>query len=828
MSRKKKLLLIAAPPLALFIAASVLAFQVVSGGGTKETQSQTTSGLTGTLTFPDQIGTQTNSWEIIVNGSPATVAVTINGVMQGGTLTSLATSSATSNSVVSTSGGPYISFQVAYTLTGGSSPTLTVNRVGTSTSNKLGAVVGSVATVVNNVFGTNWVEAAAQSGGDIETKIANACTALAAKGAGGGFITVSFTGTLTGALGSNPFATCPDNSAPGNGTIVYFVSPPNGTILTSAPWLTTNKMRIYGGMGGRLARSWTTIKAGSAFKTMANLRQATLAQTTGLVRTGTGPFTVTATFTNTAGGTGCAGAGCGLEFTVGEPVMVGCSTHGDQSFVGIWVIQTASATNITYTQNSAFPWQSAYTAVGNTNGTCTIVGGTPLIGMAENGKDGSTNSGTLAPYGNSQSSACTGGTNCYGNATAAFGVGISGLTLDCDDLSPAVGCVALRNILSQEKTFADDLSIVNFNFIGMVLDNMSSSGLQNSGAYHDLELYVAPLADNHADNCDPVNFNDTTSNNNPIPVEGIFAIGLSLRSVHSYTMTMVSCGTHTQVNYNPGMIGAESNQTGNAEWGTGGTIHCEAWLVCVGVGINGPASGGTTIIGMGGAPTSTPKYNCTSGGCAGGTNYQTSSFNAAILISSSYPGTSDVTALNTRRNLGMSSSVINQFDGDTLNGAADAVTALYAWDVQGSNYLVETTSVTVPNRMMSLTVNRLTTTGNLPPSVACTGVGTGSCAVLSNSSDSIGAVQLTVAGGTGAATGVVTLTFSSALGGHVGSCVWTLSQAGTGAWLTGATPASVFDNGGGSTTVAKAVWYNQATALANNTYNLNYFCGGHN
>lgn len=837
MTRKKILLTIAASILGLVLAATVIAFQVVQGGGTVEFQSQTTSGLTGTLTFLDQLGTQTGSWEIIVNGAPATVSVTISGCMPSGTCTSLATSSTTSNSIVSTAGGPYFSYQVAYTLTGGTSPTLQINRRATVTKNAVGNVVGAVASIVNKVFSTNWIEASTQPGADIETQISNACTALSALGAGGGFITVSFSGTLTGALGHNPFTNCPDG---GNGTIVYLISPPNGTIKTSAPWLLTNKMRLYGGLGGRLARSWTTIQAGTAFKTMANLRRATLAQTTGLVRTGTGPFTVTATFTNTPAGTGCAGAGCGLEFTVGEPVQIGCSTHGDASFVGIWVIQTASATNITYTQQTPLPWQSAFAAVGNTNGTCTIVGGTPVIGYGENGKDFSTFSGTLTPYGNTQSSPCTpgsgAGTNCYGNAQAAFGVGVSGLVIDCDDVAPATGCVNVRNILSQEKTFLDDVNLVNWNFIALVLDNMSTSGLQNSGPFHDMEIYQSPLSDTHSDNCDPVNFNDTTSNNDPYPAEGIFAIGLSIRAVYGYTITSTNCGGHTTVNFNPGIMATEVNETGNSEWGTGGTIHSESFLIGLGVGTNGPANGGTSIVGYGGSPALTSKFNCTAGGCTGGTNYQTSNFNPAILISSSY-ATTDVTALNTRRNLGNCCSIYNQIDGDILSAAADAVTSQYAWDVSGGTSFVLTTSPTVQNRIGAaglqlasaapINFNRLITTGGaLPTCGSLVGFGTGAtCALISGSSDVAGTITVTGTATSPAALGTLTLTFSAAsYGAHIPACVWNLSNGGGGGtWNARATVMESTSVAGTSDTAA---WDNNAVNVSATTWRFHYVCAG--
>jgi len=195
-------------------------------------------------------------------------------------------------------------------------------------------LANAAAKVVNAVFGVNWVEASVQPGSDIETQIANACSALAAKGGGGGFITVSFIGTKTGALNANPFANCPDNPSPGNGTIVYFFSSPNGTIITSYPWLTPNKSRLYGAFGW-LARSWTTIKAGANFKTIANKRNAALAQSTGLSRSSGG--VVTATFTNTD-------AALGTAITLHEAIAIGCSSTNatDQSFVGIWDVASSS------------------------------------------------------------------------------------------------------------------------------------------------------------------------------------------------------------------------------------------------------------------------------------------------------------------------------------------------------------------------------------------------------------------------------------------------------------------------------------------------------
>jgi hypothetical protein len=106
--------------------------QVIKGGGTAESDTRISAGLTGTLTFPDALGTRSDNFELIITGAPATLAVTLNGCMGGGTCTALTTYSGTSNTVLSTSGGPYTTYQIVYTMTGGTSPVITVNRLATA------------------------------------------------------------------------------------------------------------------------------------------------------------------------------------------------------------------------------------------------------------------------------------------------------------------------------------------------------------------------------------------------------------------------------------------------------------------------------------------------------------------------------------------------------------------------------------------------------------------------------------------------------------------------------------------------------------------------
>lgn len=118
--------------------------QIVTVGGTKEQDACAITISGNTCTFNDATGTQSNSFEMIVAGGPATVSVTITGVMRGGTSTSLATSTSTANAILSTSGGPYDKYIVTGSWTGGAAPSLTFNRTGTTA--KRVTPVGTVVT----------------------------------------------------------------------------------------------------------------------------------------------------------------------------------------------------------------------------------------------------------------------------------------------------------------------------------------------------------------------------------------------------------------------------------------------------------------------------------------------------------------------------------------------------------------------------------------------------------------------------------------------------------------------------------------------------------
>ncbi|HWY55738.1 MAG TPA: hypothetical protein VNZ03_14820 [Terriglobales bacterium] len=146
---------------------AVLAFQAVLGN--KETDQQTLSISGNTLTFPDTVGTQSNSFEVKVTGAPTTLSITVSGCMRGGTCTTLATSTSTSNQVISTAGGPYDNYQLTGTWTGGTSPTLLVNRTGSSARKQSPAT-------------TAIVNASLATGGDMAKAISAACQTLPVTG----------------------------------------------------------------------------------------------------------------------------------------------------------------------------------------------------------------------------------------------------------------------------------------------------------------------------------------------------------------------------------------------------------------------------------------------------------------------------------------------------------------------------------------------------------------------------------------------------------------------------------------------------------------------
>jgi hypothetical protein len=109
---------------------------------TKESETQTLSVSGNTLTFFDGCGAQTNQFELVIAGAPATFTGTLNGVLSGGNVTALASTAVTTASqVLSTAGGPYTKYTFTASWTGGASPSVTVNRLGATARH--GAIQGT-------------------------------------------------------------------------------------------------------------------------------------------------------------------------------------------------------------------------------------------------------------------------------------------------------------------------------------------------------------------------------------------------------------------------------------------------------------------------------------------------------------------------------------------------------------------------------------------------------------------------------------------------------------------------------------------------------------
>lgn len=100
---------------------------------------------TGTISTSGKVFTHTNTIaelnvnvEYVISGSPTITSIILQGCMRGGTCQTLSTYSASTNTVISVT-GLYDSYTVTPTWTGGSSPTVTINWLGTSNSSPGGA-----------------------------------------------------------------------------------------------------------------------------------------------------------------------------------------------------------------------------------------------------------------------------------------------------------------------------------------------------------------------------------------------------------------------------------------------------------------------------------------------------------------------------------------------------------------------------------------------------------------------------------------------------------------------------------------------------------------
>lgn len=131
-------------PLILLFCGIAGVSQIVNGKGTKETETQTATVSGQVLTFQDALGTQSNQFELVIAGGPATTSIPIQGCMRGGTCTTLVTSTSTANVVLTLLGGPYDKYVITPTWTGGTNPTITFNRTGGVARNGSSGVGGEI------------------------------------------------------------------------------------------------------------------------------------------------------------------------------------------------------------------------------------------------------------------------------------------------------------------------------------------------------------------------------------------------------------------------------------------------------------------------------------------------------------------------------------------------------------------------------------------------------------------------------------------------------------------------------------------------------------
>jgi hypothetical protein len=102
----------------------------------------------GAFQLNNDLGMVTNGFEIIVTGTPATLSVITKGCMRGGTCDTLDTYTTVANANRKpTISVPYDYFEISATWTGGSSPTVRVNRTATLARSGGGGVGGGVTSV---------------------------------------------------------------------------------------------------------------------------------------------------------------------------------------------------------------------------------------------------------------------------------------------------------------------------------------------------------------------------------------------------------------------------------------------------------------------------------------------------------------------------------------------------------------------------------------------------------------------------------------------------------------------------------------------------------
>jgi len=245
------------------------AAQTIAGGGTKESETKSITVSGNSINFLDALGTTVDGFEMIVNGSPSTVAVTISACWTSGTCVQVTSSTSITNVVlpaVSTNGPPSY-WKVSGSWTGGSSPSLTFNRIAGVGG---GGIGGGTVTVVQPT-GTNLHVVVDNTQQQYVGSITSTqCVTAPVGGAGSAVLTTTgagWTGTLNFSYSADAvnFQSLSMFAIPVGTTASVTSATANGTWAQSVSGMTTVEVCGSGVTGGTVTVTWTVSQAAFAF-----------------------------------------------------------------------------------------------------------------------------------------------------------------------------------------------------------------------------------------------------------------------------------------------------------------------------------------------------------------------------------------------------------------------------------------------------------------------------------------------------------------------------------------------------------------------------------
>jgi hypothetical protein len=599
--------------------ASGLAFcQVTNIQCTVEREAQTLSVSGNTLTFQDGCGTQSNNFELVISGTPTTFTGTINGVMPGGTTTQLATTTSTASIVLTTTGGPFKSYTFTASWTGGSSPSVVVNRlastaprassgttmVDVASQHNSGSMCAQIkasidkfvaANPLTNVQGT---VAKFDAGGftgvqycsaSDTNNMFNSIRALAQFASGAlrlGNVNLVIDGPPAGAFSDGTYSTSvigtPAIVLPSGFTLEgmnpkargapHSTSAPINTIIT--PCLGSN---LPAGLGCTTAWPNRSFSISSMVFVISGVIGGTSSSTTTCTPTGTTPVYTPYCYgliTITGGplvigghGSDPAGANIYIACNGGPP----CTSGGTQ-------IGSGEAASILNTQASPAPNAGTYEVDGVCTGSGAGAGLQTFVAVACG-----TSSQLLVrvPAGTSSCASSCGTLQLY-TAVLGFGPGAASYTSQyalstsstfgesvvgiAFDLGQTNGIEAINNVQGQELGGADHILITNLSGIGY---EEGTTNLQNNG---DISEFVAGVGTGNT-TCGPhttVAFLHSTNEQ---------------RSIHAFTMT-ANAGCQMGNGAAPNADAALCAVTDDASDRTLYDLHCEGYVSCVCIGKN--------------------------------------------------------------------------------------------------------------------------------------------------------------------------------------------------------------------------------------------------